>query len=160
MDFAIGSAIGAGVIGAVAMLMVIYGGRAMGMTRMDLLYTLGTMMGPRGSRGQAYLLGMMLHLMMGAMFGIVHAGILVGLAPATTAGAIGLDAIIGLVHGMGVVVVMPLMLSAVHPLVASGGIEAPGTALVGFGSMTPIGVVMAHVVFGLVTGGLYAAWVF
>lgn len=158
MDFAIGPAIGAGVVGAIAMLLIIYGGRAMGMTRMDLLYTLGTMMGTRASRGQAYVLGAMLHLMMGAIFGLAHAGILVGFAPATVGGAVGLDAIVGLVHGMGVVVVMPLMLNAVHPLVASGGIEPPGTALVGFGTMTPMGVVMAHLVFGLVTGGLYAAW--
>lgn len=159
MDLLIGPAVGAGLIGAIAMLMVIYGGRAMGMTRMDLLYKLGTMMGPRASRGQAYLVGMMLHLMMGAMFGLVHAGVLVGLTPATVGAAVGLDAVIGLVHGMGVVVVMPLLLNSVHPLVASGDIEAPGTALVGFGTMTPMGVVMAHLVFGLVTGGLYAAWV-
>lgn len=115
MDYQLGAAIGAGVLGALAMLVIIYGGRAMGMTRMDLLYALGTMMGARASRTQAYVLGGMIHLMMGAIFGIVHAGILVGIDPSTVGGAIGLDVIIGTVHGMAVLVVMPVMLTAVHP---------------------------------------------
>ena len=43
-NYSVGWALLAGVIGAIAMLPVIYGGRAMGMTKMDLLRTLGSMM--------------------------------------------------------------------------------------------------------------------
>ena len=46
-NFSAGSAVVAGLVGAVAMLMVIYGGRAAGMTSMDLLRTLGTMVARR-----------------------------------------------------------------------------------------------------------------
>lgn len=42
-----GAAILSGIVSAIAILAVIDGGRAMGMTRMDLLRTLGTMVAPR-----------------------------------------------------------------------------------------------------------------
>ncbi len=34
--------------------------------------------------------------------------------------------------------------------------ERPGVALTGFGAMTPIDSLMAHLAFGVVTGALYA----
>jgi hypothetical protein len=46
-----------------------------------------------------------------------------------------------------------------HPLVRRGEIERPGIALTGFGAMTPIGSLAAHVAFGVVTGALYATFV-
>ena len=48
-NFSAGSAVVAGLVGAVAMLMVIYGGGAAGMTSMDLLRTLGTMVAPKST---------------------------------------------------------------------------------------------------------------
>jgi hypothetical protein len=48
-------------------------------------------------------------------------------------------------------------LTLMHPLVRKGAMEAPGVALTGFGRQTPIGSLMAHMVFGLVTGAIYAA---
>ncbi len=40
-NFSLGNAVVAGLVGGIAMLVVMSGGRAMGMTRMDLLKTLG-----------------------------------------------------------------------------------------------------------------------
>ncbi len=154
-NFDPGAAILAGIVGAIAMLGIIYGGRAMGMTRMDLLRTLGTMVAPRASSTTTYAIGTMMHLMMGAAFGLVHAGILTGLDPSTDAGATALGLVIGLVHGLIVTMAMPMMLTMAHPLVRNGEIEPPGVMLTGFGSMTPAGVTMAHAVFGLVAGAIY-----
>ena len=67
--------------------------------------------------------------------------------------------VIGVVHGALVTAAMPVMLTMGHPLVKSGEIPAPGPFMTGFGRMTPLGMVMAHAVFGLVTGVLYAAFV-
>ncbi len=53
-NYSAGGAIVAGIVGAVAMLVVIYGGRAMGMTRMDLLRTLATMVNPKAQGAVAY----------------------------------------------------------------------------------------------------------
>ncbi len=157
--FDAGSAIVAGLVGALAMLIVMYGGKAMGMTSMDLLRTLGTMIAPRADKAIVYAVGLMVHLMMGAAFGLVHVGILHVLGPSSEAAAAGLGLAIGLVHGLMMVGVMPVMVNMAHPLVRSGDMPAPGTAMTGYGKMTPMGMVLAHGVFGLVTGAVYAALV-
>ncbi|MEE9417060.1 MAG: hypothetical protein V3V01_17405 [Acidimicrobiales bacterium] len=158
-NFSAGIAILAGLIGGIAMLMVIYGGRAMGMTRMDLLKTLGTMMMPKAADNLAYGVGLMMHLMMSAAFGLVHAGLLHAFGPTSDGGATVLGIVFGSVHGAMVTVAMPMMLTMGHPLVKSGEMDAPGSMMTGFGKMTPMGMVMAHVVFGLVAGVIYAALV-
>jgi hypothetical protein len=158
-NYSAGGAIVAGIVGASAMLVVIYGGRAMGMTRMDLLRTLATMVNPKAQGAAAYGIGLMMHLMMGAGFGLVHAGILHAFDPTSDGGALGLGVVIGVVHGALVTAAMPMMLTMGHPLVKSGEIPAPGPFMTGFGRMTPLGMVMAHAVFGLVTGVLYVAFV-
>lgn len=52
---------------------------------------------------------------------------------------------------------MPVMLTMGHPLVKDGTITAPGPAMTGFGKMTPMGLIVAHVAYGLVTGAIYVA---
>ncbi len=151
-----GWAVFAGAIGALAMLVVIYGGRAMGMTRMDLLRTLGTMVLPKGSTSTVYGVGLMIHLMMGAGLALIHTGLLHAFDPTSTAAAAGLGILIGAVHGTMVTAAMPVMLRMGHPLVKDGTIDDPGPAMTGFGKMTPVGMVMAHVVYGLVVGAIYA----
>lgn len=154
-NFELGAAIGAGLAGAVAMLAVIYAGRAMGMTSMDLLRMLGTMVAPNASNTTVYGIGLMMHLMMGAAFGLVHAGLLHAVAPTSDGAVAGYGALFGLGHGAMVVAMMPIMLTMAHPLVRSGDLPAPGVAMTGMGKMTPMGMLMAHVVFALVTGAIY-----
>jgi len=154
-NFALSSAVLAGIAGGIAMLVVIYGGRAMGMTRMDLLKMLGTMMMPKAPDTTAYGVGLMMHLMMSAAFGLVHAGILHGVGVDGSGAAIGIGLAIGVVHGAMVTVALPVMVDALHPLVRSGEMASPGPLMRGYGPMTPAGVVMAHVAFGLVTGLVY-----
>ncbi len=154
-NFEPGAAIGAGLVGALAMLAVIYAGRATDMTSMDLLRMLGTMIVPKESNTIVYGVGLMMHLMMGAVFGVVHAGLLHVVGPSSEAAAAGFGALFGLGHGAMVVATMPLMLTMAHPLVNSGDLPAPGVAMTGMGKMTPMGMLMAHVVFGLVTGAIY-----
>jgi len=156
-NFDAGAAIIAGLLGAVAMLVVIYGGRAMGMTSMDLLRTLGTMVSPGADGSRVYGIGAAIHLMMGAAFGLIHAGLLHAAGPSTDGEAIGLGALFGLGHGIVVTVAMPMMLTMAHPLVRNNTMQAPGTAMTGFGPMTPVGITMAHVVYGLVAGAIYTA---
>lgn len=156
-NYSPGPAVLAGVIGALAMLVVIYGGKAMGMTSMDLLRTLGTMVSPNSSTTAVYTVGLMMHLMMGAAFGLVHAGILHAIDPSTNAAVTVAGILLGAAHGTIVIMAMPMMLSVTHPLVRSGGAPAPGIVMTGFGKMTPMGMIMAHVVFGVVAGAIYVA---
>lgn len=158
-NYSPGPAILAGVVGALAMLAVIYGGKAMGMTSMDLLRTLGTMVSPKATGSTVYATGLMMHVMMGLAFGLVHAGLLHALDPSTNGEAVVLGLVLGAVHGMLVTVAMPMMLTMAHPLVRAGDAPAPGIVMTGFGKMTPMGIVMAHVAFGVVAGAVYVGMI-
>lgn len=155
-NFDLGPAVGAGVAGALAMLVVMYMGKSVGMTSMDLLRTLGTMVAPRAEGATVYGIGLMMHLMMGAVFGIMDAGILHAIAPSSSSTAVLLAVLTGVAHGIVVTMMMPMMLTMAHPLVKAGEMSQPGPAMTGFGRMTPVGIVMAHVVFGVATGAIYA----
>ncbi len=152
-----GRAVAAGVAGGLAFLAVVYMGLGSGMTRMNFLHILGTMMAPRASRRAAYAVGLTVHLMLSAGFGLVHAAILQAIGISSVGQAAGWDLVIGAVHGMVILVAMPVLLVSMHPLVREGALERPGIALTGFGGRTPLGSVMAHVAFGVVTGSIYAA---
>lgn len=156
-NFDAGAALGAGVLGGLAFLMVVTMGLAVGMTRMNFLEVLGTMMTPNGSRATVYGVGLMAHLMASAGFGLAHAGVLHAIGVTSVGQAAGWDLAIGAAHGAVVLLVLPMMLSAMHPLVRRQAMDAPGVALTGFGPGTPIGSLMAHVVFGLVVGAVYAS---
>lgn len=113
------------------------------------------MVQPNGSDTVVYGIGLMTHAMMGAGFGLVHAGLLHAFDPSSTGAATGLGILIGAVHGMIVTGAMPMMLTMGHPLVKNGTIAAPGPAMTGFGKMTPMSLVMGHVVYGLVLAAIY-----
>jgi hypothetical protein len=155
-NYAAGAAILAGLIGGLAFLAVVYMGLGTGMTRMNFLTMLGSMMTPKASRGATYAIGLVIHLMASAVFGLVHAGILTAIDVTSVGSAAAWNVLIGAVHGFGVLIVLPSMLSMAHPLVRNGDLERPGPFMTGFGSMTPVGSLAAHVVFGLVVGSIYA----
>ena len=155
--FAAGAAILAGVIGGLAFLAVVYMGLEVRMTRMDFLRVLGSMMAPKASRRSVYAIGVAIHLMASAVFGLIYAGILTAVDVASVGSAATWGVLIGAVHGIGVLIVLPMMLAMAHPLVRTGDLERPGALMTGFGSMTPAGSLAAHVVFGLVAASIYAA---
>jgi hypothetical protein len=155
-NYRAGSAVVAGLIGGIAFLLVVYMGLGVGMTRMNFLH-MGSMVAPRSSRSTAYAIGFVVHMMMSGLFGLVHAGLLTAIGVSSVGSAAAWDLLIGAVHGVAVLIVLPMMLSMAHPLVRSGDLDRPGVALVGHGSMTPAGSLMAHVAFGAVTGAIYAA---
>lgn len=156
-SYSAGWAAVAGLVGGIAFLLVVYMGRSSGMTRMDFLYILGTMMTPGLKRPAAYVMGFMMHMAAAAGFGLLHAALLHAIEVETVGAAAGWDLLIGAAHGLVVLVAMPMMLMAMHPLVQQGRLEQPGPAMTGFGPMTPVGSLMAHAAFGVVTGTLYAA---
>lgn len=59
-----------------AFLIVVYMGLGVGMTRMNFLYILGTMMAPQAPERAAYTIGFAAHMMASAGFGIAHTGLL------------------------------------------------------------------------------------
>lgn len=156
-SYAVGAAILAGLIGGIAFLTVVTMGLGVGMTRMDFLRVLGSMIAPKASRGATYAAGFAIHMMASAGFGLVYAAALTAVDVSSVGSAAGWGALIGTLHGIGVLIVLPMMLSMAHPLVRSGDLERPGALMTGFGSMTPVGSLAAHVVFGLVAASIYSA---
>lgn len=128
-------------------------GKAMGMTRMDLLDLLGSVAAePHSDRSRAT--GAAIHLMNGAV-----------LAVAWGYGARLLGAELNWVSGLwwGVVLwalalLMMSTIGAVHPAIRRGEQDDPGPAAMNFGPMTPVGSLMGHLVWGAVLGLLYVTW--
>jgi hypothetical protein len=148
-----GSAIVAGLAATAVMTALMYMGKAMGMP-MDMPRMLGLMFGEPDNSGAVYGAGAVVHVMMGAVFGVVYAAIfeLLNVDPSW-----GLGALLGVAHG--VVAGMAFgMMPALHPRMGVGKVlAAPGLFGVNYGAMVPVGVIMLHVIFGAVVGGVYGA---
>ena len=156
MDFSAGAAIGAGLVATAVMTVVLYMGIAMmpKQMTMNLLYMLGTMV--TRSKTPAYVVGGMMHAMMGIVFALIHAGVYAGLD--IESGLVGWGLLLGLVHwlvvGMGIG-----MVGTMHPMMRSGEMMAPGLFVKNHPLMTVMGFLMLHLIYGLLVGLLYEAWV-
>jgi hypothetical protein len=137
---------------------VMYMGYMMNM-RMDMPMTLGTMFLPRGAA--AWVLGLMLHFMMGAVFFIIYAALFDALAVDSDVAGVG--ALFGLAHGVLAGAAMGMM-PAMHPrMVTAGGpgesegVISPGFFATTYGIMGAMALIGVHVLYGLVGGLVYAA---
>jgi hypothetical protein len=136
---------------------VLAGSQALGLTRMNLPYLLGTMVTP--DRDRAKTLGFAIHLVNGWIFSLIYAATLHAWGgPAWWKGVA-----IGVVHAMFVLAVGLPALPGLHPRMASEAqgptvvrqLEPPGFLALHYGARTPVSVVFAHVVYGLVMGVMY-----
>jgi uncharacterized membrane protein YagU involved in acid resistance len=133
------------------------GSQALGLTRMNIPYMLGTMVTP--DRDRAKLVGFGVHMLNGWLFACVYAAAFQSLRRATW----WLGAAIGLVHGLFVLVAGMVLLPALHPRMASEQqgptptrqLEPPGFMALNYGRRTPISVMLAHLVFGGILGAFY-----
>jgi uncharacterized membrane protein YagU involved in acid resistance len=133
------SAIWAGLVATAVMTALIYAGPLMGMPRMDMIGMLGKMF--TAAPSVAYPLGTVIHFMMGALFAIVYAWLWsLGLGSPTW----GWGLIYGLVHGLVAAMVMPMMLR-MHPRPPEMAMDARAIA----------GILMGHLVFGLIVALVY-----
>jgi uncharacterized membrane protein YagU involved in acid resistance len=145
------SAIVAGVVATAVMTILMYLGKVMGMP-MDMPRMLGLMVvGPRS--GAVTIFGLVAHVMMGVVFAIIYVLLfnLFGIAPSWQRGAI-----FGAVHGVLAGLAFGMM-PALHPRMGDGE-ELPTPGLFGrnLGAVVPIAIIVLHVVFGMVVGGVYA----
>jgi hypothetical protein len=128
-----------------------YVGKAMGMP-MDMPRMLGLMFVGPGS-GAVTLIGLAAHVMMGVIFAIMYVLLFngFGIAPSWQWGAL-----FGAVHGVLAGLFFGMM-PAIHPRMGNGE-ELPGPGLFGhnLGGAVPMAIIVLHVVFGAVVGGVYA----
>jgi uncharacterized membrane protein YagU involved in acid resistance len=131
--------------------------QGLGMTRMSIPYLLGSMV--TRDRDRARLVGIALHLAMGWIFALLYTiGFEVCGAATWWRGAL-----FGLLHALFLLGVLMPALPAMHPSMASERrgptvvrqLEPPGFFGLNYGVQTPITVVIAHIVFGVILGALY-----
>jgi hypothetical protein len=128
-----------------------------GITRMNIPFMLGTMLTPQ--RDRAKLLGFGLHMANGWVFGLLYAAAL----ESWQRGGWWRGGIIGLVHGLFVLVAGVSLLPLVHPRMANEQygptptqqLEPPGFLALNYGLRTPAIVLVAHLVYGAVIGQFY-----
>jgi hypothetical protein len=131
--------------------------QGLGITRMNLPYLLGTMVTPNRDRAKLY--GFFMHLGSGWAFSLIYIFIFESL------GAAGWwrGMLIGLMHGLFVLVLVMSVMPGSHPRMASEQhgpsagrlLEPPGFMALHYGKRTPLAVLLSHAVFGAVLGAFY-----
>src|SRR5688572_7399460 len=147
-----------GFVGTVVLTALMSGSQGLGLTRMSLPYLLGTMFTP--SRDRAKLIGILVHFVNGWIFSLVY----IAAFHAWGASSWWLGALIGLVHAFFVLTVGMPMLPGLHPRMANEQygptvvrqLEPPGFFALHYGVRTPVSVLLAHAVFGVILGGFYS----
>ena len=158
MEFELGTAVVAGLAGTAVMTMMLYMGFMLGI-RMDMPMMLGTMFLPRGAA--AWLLGLVMHFMMGVAFFVGYAIIFDVVAIEETFAGWGI--VFGLAHGTMTGAAMGMM-NVMHPRMeisagqgGAGALQAPGFFGLRVSAVAPVAILMLHAVYGLVGGAVYGA---
>ncbi|HEY8489737.1 MAG TPA: hypothetical protein VIO14_01975 [Dehalococcoidia bacterium] len=146
-----------GFAGTVLLTTLMRGSEAVGLTRMDIPFMLGTMVTP--NRDYAKVLGSLMHFVNGWLFAFIYMAFFEALNAATW----WLGAGIGLVHALFVLIVAMPLLPGLHPRMASDfagpeptrQLEPPGFLALNYGRRTPGVTIAAHLVFGGVLGAFY-----
>lgn len=139
----------AGLVATAVFTMILYIAPLMGMPKMDVPQIIGSMVLPQG--GSAFAVGMAAHFMMGIIFVAIYA-LVWNVFDNNVTWWSGL--IFGAVHAMVAAVGMNMMLS-MHKEVKAGRL---GNPMKTGGAKGMVGVLMAHLVFGLVVALVYGVY--
>jgi uncharacterized membrane protein YagU involved in acid resistance len=146
-----------GFVGTAVLTTLMSGSQALGLTRMNLPYMLGTMFTP--SRDRAKVVGFAVHFLNGWLFASVYAAAFQSWRRSTW----WLGVAIGAVHALFVLVPGMALLPSLHPRMASEQsgptptrqLEPPGLLALNYGYRTPLSVVLSHIAYGAILGALY-----
>lgn len=146
-----------GLISTLLMTMLVALAQGLGFTRISLQFLLGTIFVK--NRGRAKLVGFLAHLALGQIFLLFYIAVFELLGAATWwLGALG-----GLFHALAVLTVGVEIMPGLHPRMASERrgptavkrLEPPGFFALHYGVRTPIALIVAHMAYGGLFGGLY-----
>jgi hypothetical protein len=148
-----------GFVGTIVLTTLLAGCQALGLTRINLPFMLGTML--TANRDRAKVIGFGMHLINGWLFATLYAAAFRSWRQATW----WLGALIGLVHALFVLTAALPTLPGLHPRMASEQrgptptrqLEPPGFLALNYGRRTPISVVLAHLLYGGILGAFYRA---
>ncbi|TXD42945.1 hypothetical protein FRC96_01990 [Lujinxingia vulgaris] len=149
----------AGVVGVVLMTMAMVAGRVMGLST-DMVRAIGLLFVPDRDHYLVYLIGITVHLFMGAIFGLTYALLLSAVGAVEVVGAAAAwGAFFGVLHGVVVGAGLGL-LPAVHPRMGPGEVlSAPGFFGHNIGVGMPVFLVILHIIYGIVAAVVYSVGV-
>ena len=147
----------AGFAGTLLLTTLEAGAQQLRLSRMSIPYLLGSAFTP--DRDRARIVGFLVHLVNGQLFALLYVAVFDALGRVS----VGLGALLGLLHSAVVLLVVIPLMPAIHPRIASmeqgptelRQIEPPGPLALHYGFTTPLVVVVAHLLFGMVIGALY-----
>jgi uncharacterized membrane protein YagU involved in acid resistance len=127
------------------------------LTRINIPLLLGTMVTPQ--RDKAKWIGIFIHILNGLIFSLIYVAAFHVWGQATWQRG----AIIGFIHASFVLAVVLPNLPGIHPRMASETfgptvtrqLEPPGFWALNYGFQTPLSIVLAHIIFGMILGGFY-----
>lgn len=149
-------ALAGGFVGTLVLTTFLQAASALGLTRIDLPFLLGTAFS--GDRVRAKALGYALHFIVGLGFALVYWAIFVAIDQSGW----WLGAVFGLVHGLfAATALVSTLLPLIHPrmgspLSAAGStalLEPPGFLMLNYGARTPLVTLIGHVAYGAIVGG-------
>lgn len=146
-----------GFVATVILTISLLASQSLGITRIDMSFILGTMVTAHRERAKAIGYGM--HLLMGWAAAFFYAAVFASLRMCTW----WLGGALGILQGLVVCLVVLPLLPAVHPRMVSDArgpeptrlLEPPGRMGVNYGWRTPIVLIAAHALFGVVLGTFY-----
>lgn len=131
--------------------------QSLGLTRVDIPFIIGTMF--TADRDRAKVVGLALHLINGWIFAIVYGLFFENMHAANW----WYGALLGGLQGMFIVSVLLPILPGIHPRMVSDFrgpeptrlLEPPGFFVTNYGAMTPLVLMVAHVLYGATIGAFY-----
>ncbi len=146
-----------GFAATVVLTTVLATGQALGLTRIDMPFIVGTVLTP--NRDRAKVIGYGMHIVNGWLFAIVYALFFEKVHRATW----WFGGLLGALQGVVVLVALLPLLPGVHPRMVSDFrgpeptrlLEPPGFLAVNYGRLTPLVTLVAHTLYGVVLGAFY-----
>lgn len=147
-----GKAFKAGMVGALAMTVLMVVARALDVTTLNIEMALGTLLTQKINAG-SWILGLMMHIVLGGLLAQLYA---FGFEFLTERAGAWIGAGFALIHASIAGVVM-FVLGSIHPLMKnSGELPAPGPFAITYGTLTALVFVGLHLVYGSWVGSLYS----
>jgi len=147
-----------GLVGTVALSTLLAGSQGLGLTRLSLSFLVGSLFS--GDRHRAAVIGFAVYLVGGWVFALIYFLLMAHVAVATW----WFGALLGLLHGLFVLIVILPLLPSFHPRMATEydgptatrRLEPPGFLGLNYGYRTPLTTILGHMVYGAILGAGYS----
>lgn len=146
------SVFGAGVAGAVVVVLILTVARAIGITSFNISMIIGSIF-TQALTDTTWFIGFAIHLLLGGVVALMYASAFRKLSESGATPGAGAGAAFGVVHWMIGGILIGLV-GLIHPLMPES-LPSPGFFAVSYGLISMVVIFIAHMVYGAVVGSIY-----